>query len=163
MPEAKTKANSSGILTPSDAAISRLLLPARIIMPMRVLWITKYSRAGDDQANSGDEQTVDRIGKRFGERDRKIEQRRHRHAVDFIAEKNAAQFFEDQDQAEGEQHLIEMIALVKPAENRRLQQETDAEGDHDRKWNAPATDCRSAWRASRRDKRRPCKNCHGRD
>ena len=36
MPTANTSAKSRGMLTPSDAAISRLLLPARIIMPMRV-------------------------------------------------------------------------------------------------------------------------------
>ena len=39
-----------------------------------------------------------------------IEKRRHCHAVHFVAEENAAQFFEDQNQAEGEQHLIEVIA-----------------------------------------------------
>ncbi len=44
MPNANTKANSSGIFTPREAAISRLLLPARIIMPMRVLWITEVQR-----------------------------------------------------------------------------------------------------------------------
>ena len=41
-PNAKTNANSNRMLTPSEAAISRLLAPARIIMPMRVRWMTKY-------------------------------------------------------------------------------------------------------------------------
>ena len=36
VPSANTRANSKGMLTPSEAAISRLLLPARIIMPRRV-------------------------------------------------------------------------------------------------------------------------------
>ena len=48
-----------------------------------------------------------------------------------VAEEDAPELFENQDQAEGEQHLIEVVALVQTAEQRNLQQHADNERDAD--------------------------------
>ena len=72
----------------------------------------EIEQACDPEANGGDEQTIDRIGKRLCEGNGKIEQRGHGHAMDFVAEENTAQLLENQNQTESEQYLIKMIASV---------------------------------------------------
>jgi hypothetical protein len=49
-----------------------------------------------------------------------------------VAPDQAAQFFENQYQAVGEQHLVEVVALVEVAEQQALQRHAEHHGERDR-------------------------------
>ena len=59
------------------------------------------------------------------------ERRRHRDAVHVVAPDDAAQLLGDQDQAVGEQHLVEVVAPVEPADQQPLEQHADRDREHD--------------------------------
>lgn len=48
----------------------------------------------------------------------------------FVAEREAAQFLEDQNQAVGHQHLLQMVARIKKTEQQFFQQIAEAECQH---------------------------------
>src|SRR5262249_56681011 len=76
-----------------------------------------------------DEQPIYGIGQGIGETHRIVEQRGYRHPVHLITEKNASQLLEDENQAEGEQHLIQVVTFVQPADESCLQYYPNGEGD----------------------------------
>ena len=51
----------------------------------------------------------------LGQRQRCRRERRDRDAVHIVADEDAAQLLEHEDQAEGQQHLVQMVASVQPA------------------------------------------------
>ena len=61
----------------------------------------------------------------MAERDRTVEQRGHRHAVNVVADDQAAQLLEDQDESVGEQHLLEVVALVEMREQRPFEERAE--------------------------------------
>ena len=110
-------------------------------MPSRVRRISTYSKRRQHDAHRRHEQPVHRVGERIGERQRPVKDVGHVDAVHVVADDEAAQFLEHQDQAVGQQHLLQVVALVQVAEQRPF--ENDAQHDrkhdpeHDRDKQAP--------------------------
>ena len=96
-------------------------------------------RAGDEpihaesehDAHAGNPQPVHRIGQRLGQADRRGQERGHRHAVHVVTPDDTAQLLGHQDQAVGEQHLVEVVAAVEPADQQPLEQHADRDRKHD--------------------------------
>ncbi len=74
------------------------------------------------EAQADDGEAVGGIGeaRRYG--DGEIEHRRDRHRIEVVADDQRAGFLEQQDQREGQQHLVEVVALVEVAEETALQE-----------------------------------------
>ncbi len=53
-------------------------------------------------------------------------------AVHVVAEHQAARLLQRQDEPVGQQHLIEMVARVKRAEQQRLEQQAEGDGERHR-------------------------------
>jgi hypothetical protein len=104
-------------------------------MPRRVRWIRKYSATGEHDAHRRDGQAIDRIAHHLGELDRGARGRPgwRRHAR--RRPPAGCALLEDQDQAVGQQHLFEVVALVEVAKTapiparRRRPGERNAEHD----------------------------------
>ena len=75
---------------------------------------------GNQDAHRRNEQAVDRIGLGLGELNDARENGRHSHAVHVIAPDHPLQFVEDQDQAVGQQDLIQVIPLVEKRDREAL-------------------------------------------
>ena len=72
---------------PSDCTISRLVAPARIIMPSRVRVITSYIAQREREAHAGDEQAIDRVGQQCRSAgSTPASSGRHLHAVHVVAD-----------------------------------------------------------------------------
>ncbi len=100
-------------------------------MPTRVFAISRYSSEREHDAHAGHEQPVDRIRQRVGQRDRPVEDRRHRDAVDVVADHEAAQLLEHEDEPVGQQHLLQVVALVEVREQRPLEEDAQHHREHD--------------------------------
>jgi hypothetical protein len=111
--------------------MSRLLAPARIIMPSRVFCTTGVERERDDEARRRREDAVPRVLHQGAEAKAAAEPRRRRHAVDVVADEDRAQLLEDEDERVGQQHLLEVVALVEEAEERPLEQVAEDRGERD--------------------------------
>ncbi|MCY1537373.1 hypothetical protein D9M68_728640 [compost metagenome] len=80
-------------------------------------------------AHRRDHQPVDRVGEVFRERDGPVHQFGHGHRVHVVAPEDGAHLFKDVDQAEGEQHLVEVVAVVKVPEQQPFQRPAQRHGE----------------------------------
>ena len=90
-------------------------------------------RHRENDAHGRDEQPVNRITQCLAQLHGIIEHRRNRDAMDVVVDENAAQLLEDEDQPVGQQHLLQMIALVELREQRPLEKQAEQDGQHDPK------------------------------
>ena len=74
----------------------------------------------DKQPRHDDRQPIDRIGRDAGQGDRARKQRRHVQEQGRRAEDPARRLGKNQDQREGRQHLVQVIARIKPADHHHL-------------------------------------------
>ncbi len=84
-------------------------------------------QGGDEQARDDDRDAVDRIEQPLHEHDRAGQHLGDRHAERRRAPGDAHRLVEEQDDAEGRQHLREVVAVVEVAEHRDLEHEPDEE------------------------------------
>ena len=78
-------------------------------------------QCGDAKADAEDRDAIGGVGKISSHMHGKIQHRRHRDAVELVVQQGGSRFLEQQDQREGQQHLVEMLALAKAAEQGELQ------------------------------------------
>jgi hypothetical protein len=81
--------------------------------------------AGDHQAGDGGEQVVGRIGHHAAQRHAAGQPLRRLHAVHLVADQDAAQLLEHQDQRIGHQDLLQVVALVEETEEHPFQHEAE--------------------------------------
>jgi hypothetical protein len=80
-------------------------------------------------AHARHHQPVDRVRQVVGERDRGGQGLRDVDAVHFVAPQDGAQFLEHVDQAERQQHLVEVVTVVEVPEQHFLQQQPEGHRD----------------------------------
>ena len=105
--------------------MSRLLAPARIIMPSRVRLTTQYSASATTMQADRREHAVPGVGHQLAEREAAGEPGRRRHAVHVVADEQAARFLEDEDQRIRHQHLLQVFTLVEVAEEHPFEHEAE--------------------------------------
>ena len=103
--------------TPRAAIISRSDSPALIRMPRRVRAIRKKSPGCNEQPDQDDREAEDRVVDAARERDRAGEKLGAREIERKGAEHPARSLGKDQNQREGGEHLIEMVAAVEPPDD----------------------------------------------
>ena len=74
-------------------------------------------------AHTRDEQPVDGVGEGVGKRNRPVQHLGDGHAVHVIAPQDGTQLFKDVDQPEGQQHLVQVIAMVEVAEQQPFERQ----------------------------------------
>ena len=79
-------------------------------------------RERHDAAHGRDEQAVDGVGHHVGQREAAGQPRGHRDAVHLVADEDAAQFLEHEDEPVRHQHLLQVLTLVEIAEEHPLEQ-----------------------------------------
>ena len=105
--------------------MSRLLAPARIIMPSRVRLTTAYSASATTMQAA--EANTRYQGYDISSPSAKLpaSQAGALHAVHVVADEQAAHLLEDEDQRVGHQHLLQVFALVEVAEEHPFEQEAE--------------------------------------
>ena len=81
---------------------------------------------GQQQANHRHEQAVGRVGEGVGQWQRPVQRLGDVHAVNVVAPQQRTQLFEHVDQAEGQQHLIQVVALVEMAEQQPFKRQAQS-------------------------------------
>ena len=110
--------------------MSRLLAPARIIMPSRVRLTTAYRPIATTMQASDENTRYHGIGHQLAEAKAAGQPGRRGDAVHVVADEEAARFLEHQDQGVGHQHLLQVVALVEEAEERPLEQVAEDDREH---------------------------------
>ena len=103
--------------TPRAAIISRSDSPARMRMPRRVRAIRRWRPAAISSPTRMMASENERVVDAAGERNRPRQPRRHREIEGKRAEHPAGAFREHEDQREGREHLIQMVAAVEPPDD----------------------------------------------
>ncbi|MDT4851973.1 hypothetical protein FQZ97_861870 [compost metagenome] len=84
---------------------------------------------GERNAHARHHQPVHRVREVLGQRDRPVQHLGHLHCVYVVAPEDGAHLFKDVDQAEGEQHLVEVVAVVKVPEQQPFQRPAQRHGE----------------------------------
>src|SRR5690606_12681309 len=82
----------------------------------------------DQQADGGNEQAVDRISHDLAQRNGAGQPVWSGHAMHVVAHGQTTQFFKDQNQAVGHEHLLQMIAAIQETEESPFQEITQNGG-----------------------------------
>ena len=84
------------------------------------------------------------------------------HAVHVVAPQDGAHFLEDVDQAEGQQHLVEVVAVVEVAEQQPLQHQPEDDRQHRAQHDRQREAAGHRWTATRPGRRPACRSCRAR-
>ncbi len=94
-------------------------------MPSRVRAISQKRPGGDQHADADDRQPEGRIDDPARQRHGAGQDRRQREVERKGAEEPARAFGKDEDQREGRQHLVEMVAVIEPPDHHDLHQRAE--------------------------------------
>ena len=96
-------------------------------MPRRVRVTTTQSRSGHGEPDEDDDRAIDGIANARRELDVAAEPRRQRRIYGRAAPEHRDQLVEEEDQPEGGEHLIEVVALVQRAQRDELGDDADGQ------------------------------------
>ena len=100
-------------------------------MPSRVRCDAEEQRARRRRQAAETNRRYHGIAHQSAERKRAGEPGGRGDAVHVVADEEAAQLLEDEDQPVGQQHLLQVVALVEEAEERPLEQVAEGDREHD--------------------------------
>jgi hypothetical protein len=89
-------------------------------------------RGGENEAHRDDDEPIGRIAEAGGDRQGEIQRSRDRDRMEIIADQQRAELLEQQDQREGEQHLVEVFAVVEIAKQKAFEQKSERDAEPDR-------------------------------
>jgi ribosomal protein L32 len=85
------------------------------------------------------------------------------HAVHVVAPQDGAQLFKDVDQAEGQQHLVQVVAVVEVAKQQPFQRQAKHHRQHRAAQDGQREAAEVALTATRPGRRPACRSCHAPD
>ena len=97
-------------------------------MPSRVRAITKYSPPATARQTAEIASRYTGYCMRLAQLHTAIEPGGHRHTVHVVVDQDAAQLLEDQDEAVGHQHLLQVVALVQVRHEQPLEEVSEDHG-----------------------------------
>ena len=128
LPNAKVIVNRRPMLMPSDSAMRRLSTAARICAPMRVRSKPSQSAEHDDDADRDQHDAVGAV-LHEAEIDLALQRRRQGERLAFGPDDERHRGDHDEDQADGEQHLVELGRAVEPRVEQPLEHDADRRDD----------------------------------